>query len=98
MTRDEILDTAKNCVCNDRNMQYGEPEDNFTSIAGFWQEYLYTATGEHINLTAFDVANMMVLFKVARAATAGANASADTFVDIAGYAACGGEIVGRWEG
>ena len=98
MTREEILNAAKQCVCHDRNNQYGEPEHNFEAIAGFWHEYLYSATGHKLNLTAFDVANMMVLFKVARAGTAGANASADTFVDIAGYAACGGEIVTRWEG
>lgn len=98
MTRDEVLNAAKQCVCHDRNEQYGEPENNFAVIARFWQEYIFGATGKTFNLTAFDVANMMVLFKVARAATAGANANADSFVDMAGYAACGGEIVSRWEG
>lgn len=98
MTREEILNAAKQCVCHDRNEQYGEPENNFAVIARFWQEYIFGATGKTFNLTAFDVANMMVLFKVARAATAGANANADSFVDMAGYAACGGEIVSRWEG
>ena len=98
MTREEILNAAKQCVCHDRNEQYGEPENNFAVIARFWQEYIFGATGKTFNLTAFDVANMMVLFKVARAATAGVNANADSFVDMAGYAACGGEIVSRWEG
>lgn len=98
MTREEILNAAKQCVCHDRNEQYGEPENNFAVIARFWQEYIFGATGKTFNLTTFDVANMMVLFKVARAATAGANANADSFVDMAGYAACGGEIVSRWEG
>ena len=93
MTRKEILEAAEQCVCHDRNEQYGEPENNFAVIARFWQEYIFGATGKTFNLTAFDVANMMVLFKVARAATAGVNASADSFVDICGYAACGGEIV-----
>ena len=27
MTRDEILNAAKQCVCHDRNDQYGSPED-----------------------------------------------------------------------
>ena len=93
MTREDILDSAKNCVCNDRNGQYGEPEDNFAIIANFWQDYLYAVTGERITVTAADVASMMVLFKVARVATATGNVSADSFVDIAGYAACGGEIM-----
>lgn len=93
MTREDILDSAKNCVCNDRNGQYGEPEDNFAVIANFWQDYLYAATGERITITAADVASMMVLFKVARIATSTGNISADSFIDIAGYAACGGEIM-----
>lgn len=93
MTREDILDTAKNCVCNDRNGQYGEPEDNFAVIADFWRAYLYAVTGERVDIKAADVASMMVLFKVARVATATGNVSADSFVDIAGYAACGGEIM-----
>ena len=40
--------------------------------------------------TAKDVAVMMVLFKTARIATG--TETDDCFVDIAGYAACGGEI------
>lgn len=93
MTREDILDSAKNRVCNDRNGQYGEPEDNFAIIANFWQDYLYATNGITFNLTPADVASMMVLFKVARVATATGNVSADSFVDIAGYAACGGEIM-----
>ena len=33
MTRPEILDTAKKCVCGDREQDYGSPENNFTVIA-----------------------------------------------------------------
>ena len=95
MTREMILDTARTCVCEDRNGQYGEPEDNFAIIAGFWQEYLYASTGERITVTAADVASMMVLFKVARIATSTGNGCADSWIDIAGYAACGGEIMVR---
>lgn len=35
MTRKEILAEAEKCVCSDRNLQYGEPEDNFNTIAKF---------------------------------------------------------------
>lgn len=93
MTREQILDAAKRCVCQDRNQQYGEPEDNFAIIANFWRDYLYAVTGERIAITPADVASMMVLFKVARVATATGNVSADSFIDAAGYAACGGEIM-----
>lgn len=34
-TRAEILDSAKKCVCEDRNGQYGEPEDSYVDAAGY---------------------------------------------------------------
>lgn len=102
MTRSEILDTAKKCVCGDRDQQYGSPENNFKAIASMWNSYLY-AKGliENNDPTVWkgimpeDVAVMMVLFKMARVATG--SYSADSFVDAAGYAACGGEIGGQHE-
>lgn len=79
---------AKKCVCEDRNQSYGEPEDNFCRIARLWEAYLRHP------VSALDVANMMILFKVAR--VKGGNLegtyTVDSWVDIAGYAACGGEI------
>ena len=36
MNRAEILDTAKQIVTQDRNVQHGEPEDSFSRIAGHW--------------------------------------------------------------
>ncbi|WP_130837539.1 DUF6378 domain-containing protein [Lachnoclostridium sp. Marseille-P6806] len=89
MTREEILNEAKKCVCTDRNEQYGEPEDNFKMIAALWNAYL-----KNIDLLdSQDVANMMILFKVARNATALDNPKPDNWIDIAGYAACGGECM-----
>lgn len=35
MNRKEILEAAEQCVCHDRNEQYGEPENNFAVIARF---------------------------------------------------------------
>ena len=40
MTRPEILDTAKKCVCGDREQDYGTPEQNFKTIADLWSAYL----------------------------------------------------------
>lgn len=85
MTRAEILDAAKGCVCKDRNEQYGAPEDNFLIIGNLWTAYL----GQKIYPE--DVAAMMILFKVGRIKTAQVPV-ADSWVDVAGYAACGGEI------
>lgn len=94
-TRAEILDSAKVCVCTDRNKQYGEPEDNFRVIADMWMAHLRTK-GFDIELTEVDVALMLAEFKIARALTA-TSQKADTYIDLAGYAACGGEIASRWE-
>ena len=82
--RAEILDAAKEIICNDRNAQYGEPEDNFAEIAKLWSDYLDE------DISAQDVAMMMTLFKIARIKTGGVKM--DNYVDAAGYIACGGEI------
>ena len=61
------------------------PEDNFSLIADLWGVYLKSDIG------AEDVAIMMILLKVARTASSSYE-DEDSWVDIAGYAACGGEI------
>lgn len=86
MNRAELLDTAKKCVCGDREQDYGTPEDNFSVIAGLWSEYL------GVRLDGVDVAAMMVLLKIGRISSSTQGGTPDTWVDIAGYAACGGEI------
>jgi len=89
--RKEILEKAIQCVCTDRNGTYGEPEDNFKVIAELWNTYLsFVLTGGQM-LEAKDVAAMMILFKIARTVTAQVPAP-DTWVDIAGYAACGAGV------
>ena len=93
-TRAEILDSAKKCVCEDRNGQYGEPEDSFKNIAAYWEIYLRhncVSSGADICVTPADVAMMMCLFKIARIETA-EKPSLDSYVDAAGYIACGGGI------
>lgn len=95
MNRDEILDAARACVCGGREQDHGEPEDNFETIGLLWSVYLNAAHPElgkvfALNeITPQDVAIMMALLKVARIAT---GSSIDSFVDLAGYAACAGEM------
>lgn len=93
MNRSEILAEAEKCVCGKREQDYGTPEDNFTTIGLLWSTYLRAA---HPNLnitldeiTPKDVSVMMSLLKIARIAT---GSTVDSFVDLAGYAACAGEI------
>lgn len=95
MKRAEILEAAKACVCGEREQDYGRPEDNFETIGLMWSVYLNAAHPEYTKdfpfngIGAKDVAAMMALLKVARIAT---GSKADSFVDLAGYAACAGEI------
>lgn len=90
MKREDILKGAHTCVCTDRNKQYGEPEDSFKAIADTWTGYL-RAKGYDITITSTDAALMLIQFKIARSLTAKIQ-KPDTFVDIAGYAACAGEL------
>lgn len=91
MDRKQILEAAIKCVCGDRDEQYGSPEKSFEAIADLWNAYLYHNKQNPDGLiTARDVAAMMVLFKVARIATG--TATEDSWVDAAGYAACGGGL------
>lgn len=93
MTRKEILAAAEKCVCGDREQDYGNPENSFRLIAEFWHTYLSAkcvAAGVHVQLDPEDVAAMMALLKIARAS---ANPEhIDSWIDGAGYMACGGEL------
>ena len=86
-TRATILDAAKAIVCDGRPQEYGGPEDSFGRIAELWTAYT------KCDLDAHDVAMMMALLKIAR--TQGGKYNKDNYVDLAGYAACAGEIGGR---
>ena len=84
LKRDIILETAKSIINGERAGTYGKAEDSFKIIASLWSAYLA------IDVSATDVANLMILMKVAR------NSSGvykeDNWIDICGYAALGGEI------
>ena len=87
MTRESILNRAIECVCGKREQDYGSPEDNFNRIATYWSAHL------GMEITAEDVAVMMALLKIAHIGTG--TATDDSWVDLAGYAACGGEIAAK---
>ena len=104
MTRADILDQAKKCVCGDREEDYGSPENNFETIANLWNDYLQGIAADPKRLgisdestiyipylDSVDVAMMMALLKIARVASG--RAKDDNFIDLAGYAACGGELM-----
>ena len=84
MTRKEVLQTAEKMVCGHREQDYGSPEDNFKVIADFWSTY------KGVEFSGTDVAMMMAWLKVARIKSG--SGTDDSFVDLAGYAACAAEV------
>lgn len=81
--RENLLAKAKAVVCTDRNQQYGGPEKSFAKIARLWSAYL------DFDVSATDVAMLMGLLKIARISVN--QTHEDSFIDLAGYAACGWE-------
>ena len=83
MHRFMILWNIRDAHTNRYYEEYGKLEDNFNLIAQLWSVYMNTS------FMAKDVAMMMALLKIARIKT---GVKADSYVDLAGYAACCGEI------
>ena len=91
MTKEEILMKAQEIVSNDRNVSHGDAYKNHADIAEYWNTFLDNKLKPMANITAEDVALMMVLLKISRN-NQGKKFNIDNFVDIAGYAAIAGEI------
>ncbi len=91
MNRKEVLGEVGKCVLQDRNVDYGAPEDSFSDIAARWTIYLKRRKLIEQDITPADVAVMMIDLKLARIA---ANiAKVDNWIDAAGYAVCGAEVM-----
>ncbi len=91
MTKEEILALAKEMVSKDRNETHGDAFKNHAEIAEFWNIFLDGKLRPMANITAADVAIMMILLKISRT-TQGEKFNLDNFVDMAGYSAIAGEI------
>ena len=84
--RADILDTAKEYVTKDRAADHGDMEDNFLTIAAYWNTHLGI-----YSIGPQDVAVMMTLLKLARIRQN--EKHLDNWIDACGYMACGGEII-----
>lgn len=84
MTRAEILAAAHQAVTVDRAASHGDARRSFALIAHYWSGHL------GVPVSASDVAAMLILLKSARLRFNSGHM--DSWVDVAGYAACGGEI------
>lgn len=86
-----LMDEAFKTINGERQDAYGNPEDTFGIIAGFWEVYL-RGRGLSVSLCSLDVAHMMCLLKIAR--ETGGKGKRDNIVDLLGYAAIAGCIAG----
>lgn len=89
----DMLTEAAKIVGGDRNNTHGDKEDSFAAIARLWNAYFDSRRERDPLVSAYDVAQMMVLLKMARAEWG--TPVRDHFVDQAGYAAIAGELALR---
>ena len=83
--REKLLMDADSIVNGDRNVQYGDPNQDFRRTATMWGAFL------GIELEPWQVAAMMALLKISRIAWS--PTKRDSWLDLAGYAACGADCV-----
>lgn len=85
--RSEILATADDLINGERDASYGDALDSFTRIAKLWTATL------GIEISPTQVALLLAQLKLARLAASPTHE--DSWIDLAGYAALGGEIAHR---
>jgi len=92
----ELLEQALEACTGGRQLNYGRPEANFQRIADLWNTWIEI---KHIKnddpevsefLSSWEVPVLMILMKLARLANTPEHK--DSWLDIAGYAACGYDI------
>lgn len=81
--RASVLNEANSIVNGARASTYGGPEDSFRTISRLWSAYI------DYPFSPTDVAILLGLLKVARLRNSPDHR--DSWVDLAGYAACGAE-------
>jgi hypothetical protein len=85
ITRSDVLSTADHLISKDRADVYGPPRQSFGRIGALWGAMLGTDA-----IPPETVALMLVQLKVSRIVSSPSHE--DSWVDLAGYAALGGEL------
>ena len=88
MKREGILKAGLRAV-GARHRHYGSPRANFEAIGRRWSAHIKNEFGLDVVFSAASVALMMVDVKLARLEHDPNHA--DSWIDIGGYGACGGE-------
>ena len=93
--RTDILQEAITLINGERNSTYGDPLDDFSTTATFWNTYVQRTIEARggLELKPHDVAVMMSLLKIARMSWS--PDKRDHWADLAGYTGCGWDCVER---
>lgn len=86
-----ILQEAQDAVFGPRQGAYGHPREDFQRTADLWSAYLQ-GCGVPVVMEGKDVANMMILLKMARLMNTPDHR--DSMVDMAGYAETLARVMG----
>ena len=92
--REKLLAKAASLITGQRQEDYGSPEENFQHIADSWTVHLRQILKRDAKISPRQVAEMMVLLKMARTIK---SPTEDSYVDAAGYAGIAGELAEREE-
>lgn len=87
MKAEDICKKAAELVGGDRAKAYGDMRSSTQRIATLWNAYLKPV---EYAISPYDVAIMMALLKIARAATGELND--DNYIDAAGYLGMAGQL------
>jgi hypothetical protein len=89
--REELLLGAVKAVTGDRNNQYGPPTQDFERTAAFWSAAFKDKLKDGVTFDSHEVAVALSLLKISRISWN--PEKQDSWMDLAGYAACGWECV-----
>lgn len=87
----ELLDGAIAAVCGERNDSYGPPSHDFDRTARLLSALFMDKLVPGASFTAADVAQVEICVKLSRLQNSPGHM--DSWLDVAGYAACGYECV-----
>ena len=94
MKKKAILEKASDIICGEREKDYGDSNSSLDYTAVAWSAYLSACMGKDIEIAASDVACMMIMLKCIRQCHG--EGVIDNWIDMAGYAAIGGEAWSRY--
>ena len=94
MNRDDVVDSALDKINGDRQDEYGDVLNSFTTISIGWDTIVKAALGSHGCITPMHVGLMMDWLKTSRLLVDINHA--DSWVDKVGYAALSAEVAGRY--